>query len=80
MDSAVLSASIKAKVIASNPSLGTQLANGGADWDWLFDSIAQAVVEHIQTTAVVTVAVASVSGVTSGVSASGPGSGTGTIT
>lgn len=46
----------------------------------IIDVIANEVVNHIQTLAIVntTVAVASVSGVTSGVSVSGPGAGTGT--
>lgn len=39
-----LSAAIKAKVQAKNPDFS---ANIGDDWDWLFDSIAEAVIAHI---------------------------------
>lgn len=45
----------------------------------LLQAVAEAVVEHIQTAALVTVTVTSVSGVTAGGGTSGPGSGTGTI-
>ncbi len=58
---------------------------GGADDDYCEDvwqAIANAIVDHIQNNAVVStnVAVTSVSGVTTGPSASGPGTGTGTGT
>jgi hypothetical protein len=78
MDSTVLAAALKAKVLAKNPAF----EEVGNDMDWLFEAVAEGVVEHIQTFATVgtTVAVASVSAVTPGPSASGPGTGTGTGT
>ncbi|HEY6018424.1 MAG TPA: hypothetical protein VIY48_00535 [Candidatus Paceibacterota bacterium] len=45
----------------------------------LFEAMGTAIVNYIKTNALVTVAVASVSGVTPGGGASGPGTGTGTI-
>ena len=41
---------IKTKVLQNNEQLATQIGSGG-DLDWLFDSIAAAVVEHIQSSA-----------------------------
>ena len=78
MSSEVLAEAIKNKVIEKNPDLAAQFGTN-VDMDYLFSAIAEAVVEHITTFAQVTVAVASVSGVTTGVGVSGPGSGTGTI-
>lgn len=78
MSGAVLAAAIKTKVIEKNPELADQLGTN-IDMDYLFEAIAEAVVEHITSLAQVTVAVASVSGVTTGASVSGPGTGTGTI-
>jgi hypothetical protein len=46
----------------------------------VWQAVAAAIITHITTEGVVTVAVASVSGVTAGVGVSGPGAGTGTIT
>lgn len=45
----------------------------------IWRAVGTAIVTHITTQATVTVAVASVGGVTPGVGASGPGAGTGTI-
>lgn len=41
----VLSAAIKAEVTANNPDFSENI---GDDWDWLFDSIAKAVVDHVR--------------------------------
>ena len=41
---------IKTKVLANNEQLAAQFGVGG-DMDWLFDAIAAAVVEHIQSSA-----------------------------
>ena len=41
---ATLSAAIKAKVQTNNPDFTDKI---GDDWDWLFDSIAEAVIAHI---------------------------------
>jgi len=40
-----LSAAIKAKVQTNNPDFASKI---GDDWDWLFDSIAKAVVDHVR--------------------------------
>jgi len=48
-----LSAEIKAKVQSKNPEFSAIADN----WDWLFDSIAEAVIEHIVANAQVTVSV-----------------------
>jgi hypothetical protein len=81
LSGARLGASIKAKVAAKNDQFDAMI---GDDMDWLFEAIGEAVVAEIQTYAQVvsTVTVASVSGVTTGPSLSGPGTGTatGTIT
>lgn len=66
MSANVLSAAIQA-AIASIPE-------DGRNHDAVWDAIASAIITHIQTTAVVTVA--SVSGVTPGIGVSGPGVGT----
>ena len=41
----VLSAAIKAEVQANNTDFASKI---GDDWDWLFDSIAKAVVTHVK--------------------------------
>lgn len=46
----------------------------------VWNAVAAAIVTHLTTAGVVVVAVASVTGVTSGAGVSGPGTGTGTIT
>ena len=73
-----MKAAIKAELLAAD------LANAPDKHDaWaeaVAKGIASAVVAHIQANALVTVAVASVSGVTVGAGVSGPGTGTGTIT
>lgn len=62
---------IKAKVVAKNPDFAAKI---GDDMDWLFEAIGEGVVEYVQANA--QVAVVSVSGVTTGGAASGPGTGT----
>ena len=49
-----LSAEIKAKVQSKNPEFSTNIADS---MDWLFDSIAEAVIEHIVANQVVVTAV-----------------------
>jgi len=49
-----LSAEIKAKVQEKNEEFATNIGDG---WDWLFDSIAEAVIEHIKNNAAVAVSV-----------------------
>jgi hypothetical protein len=66
-----LGAAIKAAI----DSLGSD----ASDRDTLFSAMGSAIVTYIQAHALVTVAVASVSGVTAGGGTSGPGTGTGTI-
>ena len=46
MVAANLSAEIKAKVVSKNSDL-LDSEKVGADWDWLFEAIAEAVIEHI---------------------------------
>ena len=67
----VLTTAIKGKITSKNPDFAPNI---GADLDWLIESIAEAVVEHIVASA--QVVVVSVSGVTAGAAASGPGTGT----
>lgn len=74
MNSTVLSALIKTKVEAATGYAMPAMSQV------VWTAIAEAIIEHIQTAAQVTVAVTSVSGVTTGVGVSGPGTGTGTIT
>lgn len=76
MNGTTLKAEIKNAVQSANPAYAVNI---GDDMDWMWEAIASAVVSHIQANALVTVTVASVSGVTPGGSASGPGTGTGTI-
>lgn len=45
----------------------------------VWKAVAEAIVDHIKSAGVVTVTVASVTGVTAGAGTSGPGAGTGTI-
>ncbi len=75
MSGSVLSAAIKAALSAEGFELGN-----APQTEKFVDVIAEQVVNHIQTQALVTttVAVASVSGVTTGPGVSGPGTGTGT--
>ena len=75
LNAPLLSAAIKTKVLSKNP----QFADIADQMDYLFDAIAESVVEHIIAQAQVSVVVASVAGVTPGVGVSGPGTGTGTI-
>lgn len=81
LSSARCAAALKAKVAAKNPAF---LPGVGDAMDWLFEAIAEAVVEEVVAYAEVasTVSVLSVSGVTTGPGVSGPGTGTatGTIT
>ena len=60
-----LSAAIKAKVQANNPDFASKI---GDDWDWLFDSIAEAVLAHIAANILVL-------GTTVTTCSAGPGSG-----
>lgn len=71
MNSETLTLAIKAKVVAKNPDFAGQI---GDNMDWLFEAMAEAMVEHLTTQAVVVVA--SVGGVTTGAGVSGPGTGT----
>jgi hypothetical protein len=73
MAGAVLGAQIVAKIDA------LLLTDPNPSRPDFWREIAEAIVEHIQSNALVTVAVVSVSGVTSGGGVSGPGAGTGTI-
>lgn len=68
---------LASRLAAAMKSAAAQMAT---DRDAGFVALAQAIITEIQAHAQVTVAVASVTGVTSGASASGPGTGTGTIT
>lgn len=76
LSSTVLSALIKSKADVYKADLDH------APEGWFIDIVAEAIVEHITSSAVVTstVVVASVSGVTAGVAVSGPGAGTATGT
>ena len=56
LNGTVLAAGIKAKVATKNLSF---VANIGNDMDWFFEAVAEAVVEHVQASAVVTVTTAS---------------------
>jgi len=69
LNSAVLSTAIQAQ-LATRP----ELANAGIDLSWMANAIAEAVVTHITTSAIVLIP--SVSGVTTGSGVSGPGTGT----
>lgn len=53
--------------------------NDKRDRDMVFEAMADAIITHIVSAGLVTVVVASVTGVTPGGGASGPGTGTGTI-
>lgn len=81
LSSSRLATALKAKVASKNDQFEASI---GDSMDWLFDAIAEAVVEEILAYAQVTstVTVVSVSGVTTGPGVSGPGTGsaTGTIT
>lgn len=79
MNSTLLGSEIEAAIdqaISSNPEAGSSQRTA------LWEAIAGAIIAHIQTNAVVstTVAVTSVSGVTTGAGVSGPGAGTGSGT
>lgn len=72
MNSATLSADLKSRLLST---FGIPTGSfDDSNMQKACDAIAQAVVNHIQTLAVVNVT--SVSGVTTGISASGPGTGT----
>ena len=79
MSGSTLAAAIKTKVQAKNPDFQ---ANIGDSMDWLFEAVAEATVEHIQSSAVVstTVNVTTASACSAGGAAgTGTGSGTGTV-
>ncbi len=73
LDPTVLTQLIISKV---ESKLGASPLPAGAK---VYAAIAEAVIEHLTTAGEVTVAVTSVSGVTTGTGTSGPGTGTGTI-
>jgi hypothetical protein len=74
MVAATLKTSIKTRLTAE----GFVLSKGKTDA--FINIIVEEILAHIQANALVTVTVASVSGVTVGAGVSGPGTGTGTIT
>lgn len=77
LNGTVLGDAISVAIQGQNPEVdGTQLANLKKYWE----PIATAIVNHIQSNALVNVTVASVSGVLTGGGVSGPGTGTGQIT
>ncbi len=51
MDSAALSSEIKAKVQSKNTDFSTNIED---QFDWLFDAVAEAVIEHIKANMIVT--------------------------
>lgn len=73
LNSGSLAAEIKTKVESKNPDFQPQV---GDLMDWLFEAVAEAVVEHIQANAAVNVT--SITGVTA--SACGAGGAAGTLT
>jgi len=73
LNSTVLSALIKSKVEAATGHAMPAVSQG------VWGAVAAAIIEHLITSGQVTVTVASVSGVTTGVGVSGPGIGTGVI-
>lgn len=79
LDAARLAAAMKTKCIVANPAYSGAI---GSSLDWLFEALAEAVIDEIKTNAQVTtsVSVTSVSGVTAGLMTSGPGSGNGSGT
>jgi len=75
MNAAILKTSLEAAMEADG-----FVIDGGALNDKFLTALCNTLVAHIQANALVTVVVASVSGVTTGPGVSGPGTGTGTIT
>ena len=75
MNAAILKTSLAAALEADGFVIGTGELN-----DKFLTTLCNTLVAHIQANALVTVVVASVSGVTTGPGVSGPGTGTGTIT
>ena len=76
MNATVLGAALKSAVDNAVASVG---AGHVPDRDEMFRAMAQAIITHITSTAIITVTVASVGGVMPGVGVSGPGAGTATI-
>lgn len=77
MNGATFKTSLKAALQAD----GFTIPGDPSNWnDKFLTTLCNQIVAHIQANALVTVTVASVSGVTTGPGVSGPGAGTGTIT
>jgi len=78
MLAAVLGPALKAAVHDVNPA--DYPGDPAGYSDAVYQAMAGAIIFHVQTYGVVAVTVASVTGVTTGINVSGPGTGTGTIT
>lgn len=78
MSKTVLGPALKAAIDATQPPAEGESVDSIRSK--VFEAMADAIIQHIVANALVTVNVASVTGVTPGPGASGPGTGTGTIT